>query len=168
MKSWHPVTRLLVVVGALGIPYLLWTGAEDPPVSAPVSPVARSDSAGQGDGGEAPPTGMPELPPLEAFTALVERPLFSPSRRPPPAPATKAAPATATAEPEEIGEPDFQLVGTVTRKEQVFALVLPEDGGSVRWLGEGDELDGWIIVEVGQNHLVVRQDDEVWRLDILR
>lgn len=165
IKSWHPVTRLLVVVGALVIPYLLWTGADEWPAQRAVAPASRPDATT----GEAAATGqagvLPVLPPLESFAALVERPLFSPTRRPPP-PARE--PEAEPAESEVDTAPRFQLVGTVTRQQEVFALILQETGGSVRWATRGEEIDGWTIVEVGQNHLVVRQDDESWRLDILR
>ena len=34
MTKWHPATKLLLIAGALAVPYLLWTQPEDEPVAA--------------------------------------------------------------------------------------------------------------------------------------
>lgn len=168
IKGWHPLTRLLLLVAVPAVPYLLWTGAGGPSVQRSVSRDLPAEQSAPADPAAPPPAEAPTLPPLEAFTDMVERPLFAATRRPPPPPEARPAAAPRAPQPEALPEPQFQLVGTVAGGERVFALVLPADGGSVLWLGEGDRIDGWEIVEVGANHLVVRQDGEDWRLDILR
>lgn len=77
------------------------------------------------------------LPPLSAFPAIVERPLFVPSRQ-------GAAPATA---PSAAASGERRLIGTMRRGGQRVALLLLVDGTS-RSLSPGDELDGWRLLSV--------------------
>ncbi|HSR71716.1 MAG TPA: hypothetical protein VLL72_04985 [Kiloniellales bacterium] len=69
-----------------------------------------------------------DLPPLGTFVAAVERPLFSPARRPP----------EPGVEPVETPSPaglDFELVGVVITGEQRIAVLLPRErrAETLRW-----------------------------------
>jgi hypothetical protein len=82
------------------------------------------------------------LPPLASFAAIVERPLFSPSRRAPPG-------ATGT-----LGasiESRYRLIGIVATGPKKKAFV--GEGARRLEIAEGDTLDGWTVTEIGQDRV---------------
>lgn len=82
------------------------------------------------------------LPPLASFAAVVERPLFSPSRRPPPgAQAAQGGPV----------EGRYRLVGIVATGPKKKAFV--DEGARRLEIGEGGSLDGWTVSEIGQDRV---------------
>jgi hypothetical protein len=88
------------------------------------------------------------VPPLAAYAPVVERPLFSPSRRPPVA----AAPSPAVA-PARGGE--LTLRGVVLSPHKRIALIETEGAREPRWLAEGETLQGWTVEEVHAGHIVL-------------
>jgi general secretion pathway protein N len=96
-----------------------------PPVAPAASPVAT-------------------LPPLASFAATVERPLFSPSRRP-------AANAPAAAAPG--AESRYRLLGIVASGPKKTAFIA--DGARRAEIGIGDAFDGWTVKEIGQNRVTL-------------
>ena len=97
----------------------------------------------------APPAGSPAprlatLPPLAHYAAIVERPLFSPSRR---------APAGAAAAPVASAENRYRLLGVVAsgRKKKAFVA----DGARRFDIAEGDALDGWTVRKIGADNVVL-------------
>lgn len=84
------------------------------------------------------------LPALASFAATVERPLFSPSRRPAVNAPTAAAPAA---------ESRYRLVGIVASGAKKTAFVA--DNARRIELGVGDALDGWTVKEIGQNRVTL-------------
>lgn len=93
-------------------------------------------------------------PPLEALVAALDRPLFTPSRRPP-----VAAPAA----PVEL---DATLAGVLMTDSEKVALVL--QGGAQRAvrLREGDDFLGWSVIRIEQRSLVFGRDGRTERLDL--
>lgn len=165
--KWHPATKLLLAAGALAVPYLLWTQPETAP--APAAPAAEApvaDAPGgptQGQPGAAP--ALYVMPPLERFTAVVERPLFSPTRRMPaipepppeqPASVAEAAPAG----PSGPEEPDLRFFGTVRQGDRSAALVTFPSTSEVARLVPGDHVGPWAVVEVERNRLVLAIGEE--------
>ena len=76
--------------------------------------------------------------PLEHFRAIVERPLFSPTRRPPPSSA---------------GEPDsgarqFQLKGVVVSAREQHALIVSQSTGKSYRVRTGDVVEGWRVERI--------------------
>lgn len=128
--------------------------------SAPSTPAAQAD-----------PDPALSLPPAEAFATIVERPLFSATRRPwQPPPVVEAAP-----EPEPPPEPapppepvaipapepppaiEFTLVGIVIAGAERQALVLRQGDGKVVQVPEGGEVAGWFAVLIDPDRAVFRQ-----------
>jgi hypothetical protein len=166
VTKWHPATKLLLLAAALAVPYLLWTRDEDVPPAVAASaarPAAEALEAGTGAPAEAPDPFV--LPPLERFTAVVERPLFSPTRRlpvptapavveaPPPPPATESAPVGPA-------EPELRFFGTVRENGTAAALVTDPATAEVARLVPGDTVGEWRVVEVERNRLVLGLGDE--------
>lgn len=165
MTKWHPATKFLLLAAVPVLAYLLWSGGDEQP-AAVVASVARpqpADPAPTAAAADAKAATF-ELPPLERFTAVVERPLFSPTRRMPvltaPAEAaqsTAEAPPTGPTGPEE---PQLRFFGTERRGDAASALVIFSATGKVGRLVPGDMVGDWRVLTVDSNRLVLGQGDE--------
>lgn len=175
MRRWHPVTKLVVPSGLLAAGWLVVSG----PAEAPATVAAARFRPETAPAEPSPPDALGalaalgyqlELPPREAFRAALERPLFAPSRRPPRPAETPVPEAEPAAEPalESPRAPPFRLIGTVIRRGRSEALLVAAGGGPLERAGVGAEVAGWLVVEVGPEHLVVERDGERHRLVILR
>ncbi|MGH6891708.1 MAG: hypothetical protein ACREEP_05580 [Dongiaceae bacterium] len=88
-------------------------------------------------------------PDKAAMAVIVERPVFSQTRRP-------SRVAGGGAQGTSI---DFALSGVVISGNERSALVRPVDGGSVQQLKEGEDIAGWTLVEIAPDRVVVRRDE---------
>jgi hypothetical protein len=126
-------------------------------LAEPVFIVPQAATAGAGT--TLPSTEVPLwAPSADVLPAIAERPLFSPTRRPPVA-------AAAPAPQEEILAPaapppavDFTLVGIVTAGENRFALVERRIDSRVIEVRQGGEISGWFAVVIYPERAVFRQD----------
>ncbi len=108
-------------------------------------------------GGQAPP--LPDLPaepsfvmaPAESFSAILERPLFSPTRRPP-------AEGTVTIESAEP-ELEITLVGIIISSEEQIAIIKPKGGSQFVRLSEGDSFQGWILETIEPDRITFQRGD---------
>ena len=82
------------------------------------------------------------LPPLTHYAAIVERPLFSPSRRPP---------AVAAGAPSAEGR--YRLLGVVASGPRKKAFIA--DGSRRLDLAEGEAIDGWTVKKIGTDSIVL-------------
>ena len=101
-------------------------------------PAATGKPALAAAAGAATPAGDLSGVPLEHFRAIVERPLFSPTRRPPPSSA---------------GEPDsgarqFQLKGVVVSAREQRALIVSQLTGKSYTVRTGDVVEGWRVERI--------------------
>jgi general secretion pathway protein N len=111
------------------------------PWLVPLSPPAH-----RADPTAAPPeAALASLPPLSSYAAIVERPLFAPTRRPAPgAPVATAGPST---------EGRYRLIGIVGTAAKRHAFIA--DGTRRADLSEGDAFDGWTVKEIGADRVVL-------------
>jgi general secretion pathway protein N len=90
--------------------------------------------------------------PIDALSQTVERPLFSPSRRPPPPPVVAAAPVPpAKPLPPPATKPDhplLTLLGTVVGGSEGIGVFLDETSHDVIRLKTGDVHGGWMLRSV--------------------
>jgi hypothetical protein len=93
----------------------------------------------------APVATLAPLPPLAGFAAIVERPLFAPTRRP-----ALAAPVVSAGPPVEGRYRLIGIVGTAAKRHAFIA-----DGARRADLGEGDTFDGWTVKEIGADRVVL-------------
>ena len=120
------------------------SGADSPPEE-----VGRE--AGAGDGNEI--AAPHELPPLASLTATVERPLFTPGRRPPeaaPPEVVQAAPALAPAV-----EFSFSLSAIAVSEAERVAYFVDADVAGLTRVAEGEEVQGWTLKEVKDDRVVL-------------
>lgn len=127
-----------------------------PSTHTPITPriVAEADAI-------MPPVTPPAaLPALVDLTETVERPLFSPVRRPPqamtaPAQEEVAIPALSANAP----PPSMKLSAIVIDAGRRFALLQrPAASGTVR-VEQGDSVDGWTLSEVRADGVTLQKDD---------
>ena len=98
--------------------------------------------------------------PLAQFPATRERPIFSPSRRPPaPAVAPVIAPKViAVPKPKEPERPQLSLVGTVAGDEEGFGIFLDQANKAVIRLKVGEEFQGWKLRSVQGRETALEKD----------
>jgi type II secretory pathway component PulC len=95
------------------------------------------------------PTSSPPLfamPDRASLAVILERPVFSETRRPSEEPAGAQAPAT-----------DFTLAGVVISASERSALVKPGNGGMIQRLKEGDDIGGWMLEEIALDRIKIRR-----------
>jgi general secretion pathway protein N len=98
--------------------------------------------------------------PLTALTATHERPLFSPSRRPP-APAVVAAPAAVTATPPKAAVPDrplLTLVGTIVGRDSSLGVFFDQATNKTIRLWTAESHAGWTLREIRGREAILAKD----------
>ena len=88
--------------------------------------------------------------PLDAFSEVIERPLFRPDRRPAPA-VTETATASANS------RQDYALLGVVIDDNIRMALLRPKGAKQMLRILEGQKVDGWTIETVRADRVVLRR-----------
>ena len=99
-------------------------------------------------GSTAVPTTLSALPPepqfsmlpIEDFQAILERPIFSPGRRPPPVGSVELSATT--------GDVSFVLKGILIDADERTALFRSKRSDKLVRLGEGDKIEGWTLVRI--------------------
>jgi general secretion pathway protein N len=101
--------------------------------------------------------------PLKNLRATHERPIFVPTRRPPPPvvppPAYVPPPAPPPqAKPAEPERPQLVLVGTVVNSSEAFGIFLDRATNSIVRLKTGESHDGWILRSVQGRQAMLEKD----------
>jgi general secretion pathway protein N len=100
--------------------------------------------------------------PVKTLAATRDRPIFSPSRRPPPSPVI-AAPQVLpppVSKPTEPERPRLTLVGTVTGEQEAFGIFLDQTANKIVRLRLGDDHLGWILRQVRGREVMLQKDGE--------
>ena len=106
--------------------------------------------------------------PLSSLSATRERPVFSPTRRPPAPPPRSTvalAPPLQTVATPAPAAPTFQLVGTVLGPNGKIAIVT-EGGDPPLRLREGEAAEGWTLREVAPRAATLEGYGRVVTLDL--
>jgi general secretion pathway protein N len=101
--------------------------------------------------------------PLAQFQVTRQRPIFSPSRRPPP-PAVgpiMAPKAIAVPKPKEPERPQLSLVGTIASDDEGFGIFLDQANKAVIRLRVGEEFQGWKLRSVQGRETALEKDRQV-------
>lgn len=95
------------------------------------------------------------LPPLDDLKAVVDKPLFSPDRRPPPE-ASQAGEPAAAPEASSNGERQLVLSGTATDQSERAVAILHDVSQGVQFrVWVGDEVAGWTVKAIRPRALVL-------------
>ena len=119
------------------------------------SAAARTEEQGQA---AAPLANPVAAQPLEQLPAIVDRSLFSPSRRPPATPPPPDVQAPAASAPPSA-PPNVILLGVVMDGQNARAVV--QVGADKRLLRAqmGDEIDGWKVAQIDGRKVVLASQD---------
>lgn len=93
----------------------------------------------------------PGTPADENYAAILERPLFSPQRRP----AVVTIP-----EPQPIPRPRIRLSAITISNSIRVAVVRELDGNRTRHVREGDRVGDWVVEKVGRNSVILTVQDQ--------
>jgi hypothetical protein len=135
-----------------------WTNSAAP-VEVVVSPPAPAASASERALSANPLWAIP----LAQFPVTRDRPIFSSSRRPPPAAVAPAAVAKVAVvpKPREPERPQLSLVGTITGVDEGFAIFLDQSTKAVIRLKIGEEYQGWKLQSVQGRETILEKDQRV-------
>jgi hypothetical protein len=100
--------------------------------------------------------------PLTQLSATRDRPIFSPSRRPPPVtvatePAIVKPPPVRKKEPEA---PPLALVGTIASDEEGFGIFLDQSTRTAIRLKVGDDYQGWKLRAIQGREVTMQRDQQ--------
>ena len=151
--------RSIVALSALG-PVLILGGVAvtraHAQIQAQPQPQPQPQAQVQAHAPTAPTAGLASplaAHPLDRLSATRERPLFSPSRRPPaPPPAPVVSPSPAPPPPPP---PNVTLVGIVMDAEEARAIVQAGPQNEIRRVRIGDDIGGWKVAHIEGRQLVL-------------
>jgi len=133
-RSGGRLVTVLLIAACAGLAWTVYRG-----LGAPPQPAAGVEPAADDGLPALPPVAGYEMAPLEDFMEIAERPLFSPTRRPPAGEGATVAPRQAL---------DLTLIGVVLSTEERLAIVTPGGPGKAVRLGVGDSIQGWVLTEL--------------------
>ena len=100
--------------------------------------------------------------PLESLTETQARPLFSPSRRPPPAPADQVSAPQAEPvipSPPEANTINVVLIGTILDPQGSSAAVLKDNSSQATFIMKiGDIREGWQLSEIHARDILLKSN----------
>ena len=133
------------------------------PLSNPIESAGSITKAGEASGGLV-------LPSIDALKQTRDRPLFSPSRRPPlaaaPPPPPPAPVAVAKAPP--LAPPADQLVltGIVLGQDTRVAVLRNDLTHEIHRVRRGERVDGWSVEEIELRSVVLSKDGRPMKLEL--
>jgi hypothetical protein len=97
---------------------------------------------------------------IDSLSATRERPLFSPTRRPPARPAAAPPPLVRRADPAPPPSlPGVVLLGVVIGADTARAVVRSEAADKTLRVGIGDDIGGWRVSQIERHELVLSLGD---------
>jgi hypothetical protein len=131
-----------ICVGLAGFVYRELNGVDT--AADPLSPVAAGMIQ------QLAPEGTFAMAPIEKFSAIIERPVFSANRRP-------VSQQAGSQKQLQRAQSKFTLYGIAISAGQRIALVGMERGTGLIRVKEGDALAGWVVVDIERTRLLLRQ-----------
>lgn len=127
------------------------------PFFVPDAPQGRAPADTLGDS----PTDLPaENQPQSAFSEIVARPLFSPSRRPP------AAQPESKVVADDTKSETFDLIGVIISADSRMALLRTQDTSEVVRAIEGQSVAGWQVRAINPTEVVLERGGDSETLKI--
>ncbi len=101
------------------------------------------------------------MPPKAQFVEFVERPPFSPSRKPP-----KEAPKSVQGTAKPARDLRLTLVGVVISPEKSIAVLSKRGAADVQRVSRGEKIEGWVLEGVMPDRVVLSQGKEIVELEL--
>lgn len=150
-----PIMLVLLCAALAALVYWEIDGNRPPDGGGAIEVAARPDPR------PLPPEPEFAMPPLDSYAEIVARPLFSPSRRPPP-----AAEGDAEDDASEAKPALFILTGVVISAEARLALIQRANIAGVVRVSEGEEIDGWLVEKIAPDRVTLRQGAAVEEIEL--
>ena len=96
--------------------------------------------------------------PLSQLSETRDRPIFSPSRRPPPVAAAAVAPVKLPPPKREIRPPQLSLVGTIASEDESFGIFLDQSTKAALRLKVGEDYQGWKLQTIRGREVTMKKD----------
>ena len=99
------------------------------------------------------------------FPEIIARPLFSPSRRPPP----KPRPVVARPAPRPVVRKSpvrFELLGILREPKQAVALLVARPGGLSYVVRQGDMMSGWKVARIAAREVTLEKNEQTITLKL--
>lgn len=97
--------------------------------------------------------------PLSQLSETRDRPIFSPSRRPPPVAAANAVPVKPPPRKREIRPPQLSLVGTIASEDESFGIFLDQSTRAALRLKVGEDYQGWKLQTIRGREVTMEKDE---------
>lgn len=153
-RGWSAAQRIAAFALAalcIGLAAAIYSEVSAPPEAAlAASPPAAVSSRQAKAEAPTPPT----MPPLQRFSAVTERPLFSPSRQPP----------LQASDDSEGAWSSFALAGIVITPDSREALIRHGKPPTIAHLREGQDLEGWVVRSILPDRVVFAGGDTLHEL----
>ncbi len=147
-------TTCMILLGVALVPWLV-----DPADYLAAGPDAQAMT----EVAEPPTAPRLELPPIEQFAAIVERPIFTATRRTARRqPVAPSAPASSGGR--ILGR--YQVIGVVVAPGNRLVLLRRLGGAETIRLKQGEEIDGWTLVEVTRDEVVLESGGRREKIEI--
>jgi general secretion pathway protein N len=132
---------------------LAWQLSHSPRLAAEETPSRPARSAPLPELGVA-------IPEEQQFLEISSRPVFAPSRRPPPPPTVPSPVARPVPQPAPTPPLTATLVGIVMMPEHRFALLQIPGSEAASLISEGDEIRGWKVEQILDDRVVFHLNDK--------
>jgi type II secretory pathway component PulC len=146
--SRHQLVPLLLLALCLGLAGVIYVELDQPPIDAIAKAAPGPSRETMGTSRDSPGFSMP---PLRGYAEVLERPLFSETRRP------SVAAAVAPADPRSA---DFNLVGIVISAHERHALIEHGQPPRLERVSEGQDIDGWSVESIKSDRVVLARADQ--------
>ncbi|WP_229198503.1 hypothetical protein [Bradyrhizobium acaciae] len=100
--------------------------------------------------------------PLKTLSNTRDRPVFSPSRRPPPAVVAEPEVSKPLPPPRKVAiePPPLSLVGTISGDDESFGIFLDQSNKTALRLKIGDEFQGWKLRTIKGREVTMQKDEQ--------
>jgi general secretion pathway protein N len=145
--SRHQLTPLLLLALCLGLGGVIYVELDQPSIDAIAKAAVAPPRDAVPAARDAPGFTMP---PIRAYTEVLERPLFSETRRP------SVDSPVAPADPRSSA---FTLVGTIITAHEKHALVEHGQPPRLERVAEGQDIEGWSVESIRPDRVILTRAD---------
>lgn len=162
MRYWmlRSISGILAIGWLLPCAYAATAPAQQGLIETKLTPFVNTEVKPRQGGERGPRTGNPLWAiPLESLSSTRERPLFSPSRRPPAQAIAAPPPPKPRAAPVVMEQLQLTLVGTVIGGSEHIGIFLDNATRNVVRLQVGQEAAGWTLRDVQARTATFKKDE---------